>query len=100
MPLQSFKVTIGSSATQLIAPVTGHRTPWQEIQFDPAIIHDTYIGLGSTTSATNYIIKLPANGTVPRTIASGPAAIKVDDLENLYVSGTQNDILYGYVITL
>lgn len=99
MSFKVFNVTIGATATQLKAPVTGHTTPFMEIQFDGAIAHDTYIG-DVNVSSSNYAIKLPANGTVPRTIASGPAAFGVDKVENLYVSGTQNDVLHFYVLTL
>lgn len=99
MAFKVFNVTIGASATQLKAAVAGHTTPFQEIQFDPAIAHDTFIG-DSSVSNSNYAIKLPANGTTPRIIANGPAALAVDKIENLYVSGTQNDVLHFYAITL
>lgn len=99
MAFRVFNVTIGASATQLKAATAGHTTPFMEIGFDPAIAHDTYIG-DLNVSNSNYAVKLPANGTTPRVIANGPAAIAIDKLENLYVSGTQNDVLHFYCITL
>ena len=99
MAFYVFNVTIGTAATPLITAVAGHRTPFMEIQFDPVVAHDTYVG-DSTVSATKYALKLPASSTVPRVIANGPNSVKIDDLENIYLSGTQNDVIRGYALTL
>ena len=101
MAIKVYNVTIGASATQLTATPTGTSlgTAIQEIGFDPAIAHDTYIG-DANVSSSNYAVKLPANGTTPRVVGNGPAAIRIESLHNLYVSGTQNDVLHFYVITL
>jgi hypothetical protein len=103
MPFIVGNITIGATATRLATAVSaGAKTlpvAVQEIGFDPAIAHDTYIGDSAVTSS-NYAIKLPANGTQPRAIGNGPSNIKIANLQDMYVSGTQNDILHFYVVTL
>ncbi len=99
MPFYVFNVTIGAAATPIVATVAGTRHPFMEIQFDPVVAHDTYVG-DASVSATNYALKLPASSTVPRVIANGPNAMKIDDLENIYLSGTQNDVIRGYALLL
>lgn len=99
MAFKVLNVTIGATATPLVTAVAGHRTPWQEIQIDGAPAHDLFIG-DSNVSSTNYAIKIAATTGSARIIGNGPAAIKIDDLENIYVSGTQNDVVHGYALTL
>ncbi|HEY6011654.1 MAG TPA: hypothetical protein VIX18_09295 [Nitrospirota bacterium] len=103
MAFKVYNVTIAQTATAqaLTTAPTGSSlgVAVQEIGFDPAIAHDTYIG-DSSVSSTNYAIKLAANGTQPRTVGNGPGAIKIDSLDHFYVSGTANDVLHFYVVTL
>ena len=103
MAFTVFNVTIAATATpqRLMAVPSNSQLAeaFMEIGFDPAIAHDTYIG-DASVSSTNYAIKLPATGTVPRTVGNGPNAMKIDNICALYVSGTQNDVLHFYAITL
>jgi hypothetical protein len=103
MPVIVGNVTLTGSAQRLATAVdAGSKSlpvAVQEIGFDPAIAHDTYIG-DSNVSSSNYAIKLPASGTQPRTIGNGPANVKIANLQDLYVVGTAADVLHFYVVTL
>jgi hypothetical protein len=103
MPFVVGNITIGATATRLATAVSAGSKSLpvavQEIGFDPAIAHDAYIG-DSNVSSSNYAIKLPASGTQPRTIGNGPSNVKIANLQDIYVLGTQNDVLHFYVVTL
>jgi hypothetical protein len=100
LAIQVFQVTLGAAATPIINPATNpaHKTPVQEIHLNPAA-HDYTFG-PSTVTATLYVRKITTAGATAAIVGNGPAAIAIDVLENLYLFGTQNDVVNVGVVTL
>lgn len=96
MPMSVVQVTLGAAAT-VIATGTGGQ-PFQELRLNPAA-HDYYIG-GADVSTTKYFAKVLTAGATAQIIGNGPAGIKIDDLRNLYLLGTQSDVVNLGVVTL
>lgn len=94
MALKVYQVTLGAGATQ----ITTDTVAAQEIHLNPAA-HDYEFGL-SDVSATKYFRKVTTTGATTAIVGNGPPAISIEKMYNLYLIGTQNDVVNVGVVTL
>jgi hypothetical protein len=102
MAFKVIQVTLGAAATPIVdgtlAANSGKSFPFQELRLNPAA-HDFYLGL-SDVSTTKYFAKNVTTAATATIIGNGPSATKIDDLRNLYLLGTQNDVVNVGVLGL
>jgi hypothetical protein len=101
MAIKIIQVTLGAGATVIVdgtLDVNLNKSfPFQELRLNPSAA-DYYLGL-SDVSTSKYFCKVTAAGSAV-VIGNGPAALKIEDLRNLYLIGTQSGVVNVGVVGL
>lgn len=97
MACKTIQITLASAAAQQISTTD---VPFQELHLN-STTNQYYFG-SSDVSSTKFFRTVLATGSAASAVivGNGPAAIGIDNLKNLYIKGTQGDVINLGVITL